>query len=160
MKTAASRQAQGAATSTGSRPRIEQLAASCRGRDGGIVALFTGPSGTGKTMAAELLAAALGLRVYRVELSSVISKYIGETESNLDRIFAVAEHTGALLFFDEADELFGNRSGSGSDNASGASECLLRHLERSRGVVVLSSATIHGLHPLLRRRVHHFFECP
>src|SRR5207253_3799580 len=76
----------------------------------GISALFAGASGTGKTMAAEVLAAALRLDLYRIDLSCVVSKYIGETEKNLRRVFDAAEDGGAILFFDEADALFGKRS--------------------------------------------------
>jgi SpoVK/Ycf46/Vps4 family AAA+-type ATPase len=72
--------------------------------------LFSGPSGTGKTMAAEVLARELGLDLYRIDLSAVVSKYIGETEKNLRRIFDAAESGGAVLLFDEADALFGLRS--------------------------------------------------
>ncbi|HEX6015559.1 MAG TPA: ATP-binding protein, partial [Geminicoccaceae bacterium] len=83
-------------------------AASSRGL--GIGALFAGASGTGKTMAAEVLARALRLDLYRIDLSGVVSKYIGETEKNLRRVFDAAEEGGAILFFDEADALFGKRS--------------------------------------------------
>ncbi len=76
----------------------------------GLNVLFAGPSGTGKTMAAEIIANQLGLEMYKIDLSSVISKYIGETEKNLARIFAEAETSNAILFFDEADALFGKRS--------------------------------------------------
>ena len=76
----------------------------------GITALFSGPSGTGKTMAAGILARELGLDLYKIDLSRVVSKYIGETEKNLDRIFQQAEDANAMLFFDEADALFGKRS--------------------------------------------------
>lgn len=80
------------------------------GRGLGIAALFSGESGTGKTMAAEAIACELGLDLYRVEVSAVVSKYIGETEKNLRRIFAAAEAAGAVLLFDEADTIFGKRS--------------------------------------------------
>src|SRR5262249_15981093 len=76
----------------------------------GPTALFSGPSGTGKTMAAEIIANELGLDLYKIDLSGVVSKYIGETEKNLDRIFHAAEDANAILFFDEADALFGKRS--------------------------------------------------
>ena len=76
----------------------------------GISALFAGDSGTGKTMAAEVIANELGLDLYRIDLSAVVSKYIGETEKNLRRLFDAAEDGGAILFFDEADALFGKRS--------------------------------------------------
>ena len=76
----------------------------------GVVALFAGPSGTGKTLAAEVVAGELGLDLYKVDLSAVVSKYIGETEKNLERIFAAAGAGDVVLFFDEADALFGKRS--------------------------------------------------
>src|SRR5262245_21051181 len=76
----------------------------------GLHVLFSGPPGTGKTMAAEVIANELGLDLYKIDLSQVVSKYIGETEKNLDRIFGAAEDANAILFFDEADALFGKRS--------------------------------------------------
>jgi SpoVK/Ycf46/Vps4 family AAA+-type ATPase len=76
----------------------------------GIGVLFAGVSGTGKTMAAEVIANDLRLNLYRIDLSQVVSKYIGETEKNLRRLFDAAEDGGAILFFDEADSLFGKRS--------------------------------------------------
>ena len=76
----------------------------------GLAVLFAGPSGTGKTMAAGIIAAELGLDLYKIDLSTVVSKYIGETEKNLSRIFDEAETSNAILFFDEADALFGKRS--------------------------------------------------
>ena len=76
-----------------------------RGR--GVSALFAGAPGTGKTLAAEVIAGELGLHLFRIELAGVVSKYIGETEKNLDRIFAAAEGANAILLFDEADALFG-----------------------------------------------------
>ena len=79
-------------------------------RTQGLKVLFAGESGTGKTMAAQVLAAELGLELFRVDLATVVSKYIGETEKNLDRIFGAAEGSNAILFFDEADALFGKRS--------------------------------------------------
>ena len=79
-----------------------------RGR--GITALLAGPSGTGKTMAAEALAGALGVPLFHVDLSSVVDKYIGETEKNLERVFSAAENVDGVLLFDEADALFGKRS--------------------------------------------------
>ena len=79
-------------------------------RTQGLKVLFAGESGTGKTMAAQVLARDLGLDLYRIDLASTVSKYIGETEKNLDRIFAAAEGSNAILFFDEADALFGKRS--------------------------------------------------
>ena len=80
------------------------------GRGLGISALFAGASGTGKTLGAEVLAQKLRLDLYRIDLSSVVSKYIGETEKNLRRVFDAAEQGGVILLFDEADALFGKRS--------------------------------------------------
>ena len=79
-------------------------------RTQGLKVLFAGESGTGKTMAAQVLAAELGLEIFRVDLATIVSKYIGETEKNLDRIFGAADGSNAILFFDEADALFGKRS--------------------------------------------------
>src|SRR5437764_1911035 len=76
----------------------------------GLVALFTGPPGTGKTMAAEVIAGELRLELFKIDLSQIVSKYIGETEKNLNRIFQEARMSNAILFFDEADALFGKRS--------------------------------------------------
>lgn len=78
--------------------------------DRGIIALFTGASGTGKTMAAEVLARDLHRELYRIDLTRVVSKYIGETEKNLSHLFTEAADSGAILFFDEADALFGKLS--------------------------------------------------
>ncbi len=90
-----------------SRALLEGLARPVTGRR---LALFSGPRGTGKTLAAEALASRLGLQAYRIDLSRVVSKYIGETEKNIDRVFDDAEAEQALLFFDEADALFGKRT--------------------------------------------------
>ena len=79
-------------------------------RDQGMKVLFAGESGTGKTMAGQVLARDLGLELFRIDLATIVSKYIGETEKNLDRIFDAADGSNAILFFDEADALFGKRS--------------------------------------------------
>jgi SpoVK/Ycf46/Vps4 family AAA+-type ATPase len=84
------------------------LSGSLRGR--GLNILFAGPSGTGKTMAAEVIAGELGIDLYKIDLSTVVSKYIGETEKNLDVVFREAEGSNAILLFDEADSIFGKRS--------------------------------------------------
>jgi SpoVK/Ycf46/Vps4 family AAA+-type ATPase len=76
----------------------------------GVTVIFAGPPGTGKTMAAEVIASDLGLDLYKIELSSIVSKYIGETEKNLEQIFNEAQSSNAILFFDEADAIFGKRS--------------------------------------------------
>ncbi len=80
-------------------------------RSSRITALFVGPSGTGKTMAAGIIAADVGMELYRIELSCVVSKYIGETEKNLDAIFDGAHRAHTVLFFDEGDALFSKRNG-------------------------------------------------
>ena len=102
----------------------------------GSRSLFAGESGTGKTMAAQVLAHELGLELFRIDLATVVSKYIGETEKNLDRIFAAAEGSNAILFFDEADALFGKRSevrDSHDRYANIEVAYLLQKMERLRG---------------------------
>jgi AAA+ superfamily predicted ATPase len=108
----------------------------------GVSALFTGPSGTGKTSAAEALATALDLDLYRIDLSSVVSKYIGETEKNLRRVFDAAERGTAILLFDEADALFGKRSevrDSHDRYANVEVAYLLSRIETYRGIAILTS---------------------
>jgi len=111
-----------------------------RGR--GINALFSGPSGTGKTMAAEIIASELGLDLFRIELAGVVSKYIGETEKNLDRIFDAAERANGILLFDEADALFGKRSevhDSHDRYANLEISYLLQKMEQFDGVAILAT---------------------
>ena len=108
----------------------------------GLTALFAGASGTGKTMAAEILAAELDLDLYQVDLASVVSKYIGETEKNLRAIFDGAEQSGAILLFDEADALFGKRSevrDSHDRYANLEISYLLQQMESYRGVAILTT---------------------
>ncbi|WP_168790603.1 ATP-binding protein [Paraburkholderia aromaticivorans] len=108
----------------------------------GLMALFAGPSGTGKTMAAEIIAGELGLDLYKIDLSSVISKFIGETEKNLGRIFDEAESANAVLFFDEADALFGRRSevkDSHDRYANIEVGYLLQRIEEYEGVAILAT---------------------
>ncbi len=104
--------------------------------------LFTGPSGTGKTLAAETLAKQLKLELYKIGLPSVISKYIGETEKNLNKLFVKAERGDYILFFDEADALFGKRfkvTDAHDRYANIEVSHLLQHLEDYQGVVILAS---------------------
>jgi ATP-dependent 26S proteasome regulatory subunit len=111
-------------------------------RGKGVNALFSGPAGTGKTMAAEVVAAELGLDLFRVELAGVVSKYIGETEKNLDRIFEAASATDGIVFFDEADALFGKRSevrDSHDRYANIEISYLLQKMEEYEGVAILST---------------------
>ena len=136
-------------------------AASSRGL--GIGALFAGASGTGKTMAAEVLARALRLDLYRIDLSGVVSKYIGETEKNLRRVFDAAEEGGAILFFDEADALFGKRSeikDSHDRYANIEINYLLQRMESYRGVAVLATNMKSALDPAFLRRIRFVVNFP
>jgi hypothetical protein len=129
----------------------------------GISALFAGTSGTGKTMAAEVLANALELDLYRIDLSSVVSKYIGETEKNLRRVFDTAEDGGAILFFDEADALFGKRSevqDSHDRYANIEINYLLQRMECYRGLAVLATNMRGALDPAFLRRIRFVISFP
>jgi hypothetical protein len=125
-------------------------------RGKGISALFSGDSGTGKTMAAEVIADELGLNLYRIDLSQVVSKYIGETEKNLRRLFDAAEDGGALLFFDEADALFGKRSeikDSHDRYANIEINYLLQRIEAFRGLAILATNMKSALDQAFLRRL-------
>jgi SpoVK/Ycf46/Vps4 family AAA+-type ATPase len=122
----------------------------------GISALFAGESGTGKTMAAEVIANDLRLGLYRIDLSAVVSKYIGETEKNLRRLFDAAEHGGAILFFDEADALFGKRSevkDSHDRYANIEINYLLQRMEAFGGLAILATNMKSLLDPAFMRRL-------
>lgn len=126
-------------------------------RGGGIAVLFTGPSGTGKTMAAEVLARETGLDLYRIDLASVVSKYVGETESRLGEIFDGAEGSDAILLFDEADALFGKRSEVSDAHdryANVETNYLLQRIESHDGTVVLTSNFPENIDDAFRRRLH------
>jgi ATP-dependent 26S proteasome regulatory subunit len=132
-----------------------------RGR--GITALFGGPSGTGKTMAAEILAGHLDLDLYRIDLSTVISKYIGETEKNLRRVFDAAEQGGAILFFDEADALFGKRtevSDSHDRHANVEVSYLLQRMEDYAGLAILATNRKTDLDAAFLRRIRFVVAFP
>ncbi len=132
-----------------------------RGR--GISALFAGPSGTGKTMAAEVLANVLRLDLYRIDLSSVVSKYIGETEKNLRRVFDRAEQGGAILFFDEADALFGKRTevkDSHDRYANIEISYLLQRMEDYRGLAILATNLKSHLDSAFLRRLRFLVDFP
>jgi SpoVK/Ycf46/Vps4 family AAA+-type ATPase len=112
------------------------------GRGRGVTALFVGESGTGKTLAAEVVARELGLDLYVTELSALVDKYVGETEKNLERLFAQAERVNAVLLFDEADAVFGKRSETKDAHdryANMESSYLLQRLESFDGVAVLTT---------------------
>ncbi len=122
----------------------------------GISALFAGPSGTGKTTAAEVIAQELRLDLYRIDLSSVVSKYIGETEKNLRRVFDAAESGGAILLFDEADALFGKRSevkDSHDRHANIEVSYLLQRMEAYRGLAILTTNLKGSLDNAFMRRI-------
>ncbi|HEX9736070.1 MAG TPA: ATP-binding protein [Thermoanaerobaculia bacterium] len=129
----------------------------------GITALFAGVSGTGKTMAAEVLARELDLDLYRIDLASVVSKYIGETEKNLKRVFDAAEAGGAILLFDEADALFGRRSevkDSHDRYANIEVSYLLQRMEQYRGLAILTTNMKTALDPAFLRRLRFTVQFP
>ena len=129
----------------------------------GISALFSGASGTGKTMAAEVIANALRLSLYRIDLSAVVSKYIGETEKNLRRLFDAAEDGGAILFFDEADALFGRRSDVKDSHDRYANieiNYLLQRMEDFRGLAILSTNMKSALDNAFLRRLRFIVNFP
>jgi ATPase family associated with various cellular activities (AAA) len=129
----------------------------------GLAVLFAGPSGTGKTMAAGILAAELGLDLYKIDLSTVISKYIGETEKNLSRIFDEAETSNAILFFDEADALFGKRSevrDSHDRYANVEVGFLLQRMEEYEGIAILATNFRKNMDDAFVRRLHFTVEFP
>jgi hypothetical protein len=129
----------------------------------GISALFAGESGTGKTMAAEVLANELHLDLYRIDLSSVVSKYIGETEKNLRRVFDAAEDGGTILLFDEADALFGKRSevkDSHDRYANIEVSYLLQRMEAYRGLAILTTNQKAALDTAFQRRLRFVVQFP
>ena len=129
----------------------------------GISALFAGESGTGKTMAAEVIANELELDLYRIDLSTVVSKYIGETEKNLRRLFDAAEDGGAILFFDEADALFGKRSevkDSHDRHANIEIDYLLQRMEAYRGLAILATNLKSALDQAFLRRLRFVIHFP
>jgi SpoVK/Ycf46/Vps4 family AAA+-type ATPase len=133
------------------------------GRGLGLSVLFVGESGTGKTMAAEVLASELRLDLYRIDLSAVVSKYIGETEKNLRRLFDAADDGGAILFFDEADALFGKR-GEVKDShdryANIEVNYLLQRIESYKGLAVLATNMKAALDPAFLRRMRSVVQFP
>ena len=129
----------------------------------GLSALFVGASGTGKTMAAEVLAHELGLDLYKIDLSGVVSKYIGETEKNLGRIFAEAETSNAILFFDEADALFGKRTEVTDAHDRYANieiSYLLQKMETYEGIVILATNLRENMDEAFMRRIRFVIDFP
>jgi hypothetical protein len=138
------------------------FAAKCS-RGLGISALFSGPSGTGKTMAGEVLANELRLDLYRIDLACVVSKYIGETEKNLRRVFDAAENSGAILLFDEADAIFGKRSevkDSHDRYANIEVSYLLQRMETYRGLAILTTNLKSALDSAFLRRLRFIVQFP
>jgi hypothetical protein len=129
----------------------------------GLLALFTGVSGTGKTLSAEILAHELGLDLYRVDLSCVVSKYIGETEKNLSRVFDDAQESNAILFFDEADALIGKRSEVKDAHDRYANieiSYLLQRVEEYEGAIILATNLSNNIDDAFLRRMHFSIEFP
>ena len=142
----------------------EEWGFAARGARGlGLTALFAGPSGTGKTLAAEVIAAELRLDLYRIDLSATVSKYIGETEKNLSRIFDAAEAGGAILLFDEADALFGRRSevkDAHDRYANVEVSYLLQRMEAYRGLAILTTNQRDSLDTAFLRRLRFVVTFP
>ena len=158
------------------RERVEEIAIRCRQRrrvfdtwglapqpSTGVVALFAGPSGTGKTLAAEVIAADLGVEVYKIDLANMVSKYIGETEKNLSAVFDAAEASSVALFFDEADALLGRRSEVSDAHDRYANievAYLLQRLERYDGLAIMATNLLRNIDPAFLRRIHVIVEFP
>lgn len=141
------------------------LLAQVRGlaQGGSGVALFHGPSGTGKTLAALAIARELGTQVWRIDLASVVSKYIGETEKNIDAVFADAEQSGAVLLLDEADALFGKRSDvkdSHDRYANIETSYLLQRIEAFKGIAILTTNARQNIDEAFVRRLRFVVEFP
>jgi SpoVK/Ycf46/Vps4 family AAA+-type ATPase len=129
----------------------------------GVTVLFSGPPGTGKTMAAQIIAKGLGLDLFKIDLSSIVSKYIGETEKNMERIFSEAESSNAILFFDEADALFGKRSevrDSHDRYANIEISYLLQRMEAYDGVTILATNLRANLDEAFTRRLQFAVNFP
>jgi hypothetical protein len=129
----------------------------------GVSALFSGPPGTGKTLAAQIIANQLGIELYRIDLSTVVSKYVGETEKNLERIFTEASQSNAILFFDEADAIFGKRSEVKDAHDRYANievGYLLQRMENYNGVAVLATNLRANLDEAFTRRLQFIINFP
>ncbi len=132
-------------------------------RTQGLKVLFAGESGTGKTMAAQVLGAVLGLDLFRVDLATIVSKYIGETEKNLERVFTAADGSNAILFFDEADALFGKRSEVSDSHDRYANievAYLLQRMERYPGAVILATNFRRNIDDAFARRLDFVIDFP
>lgn len=133
------------------------------GKGSGIAALFSGSPGTGKTLAAHVVADTLGMELMQVDLSSIVDKYVGETEKNLERVFTAAESLNCVLFFDEADSLFGSRSAVTDSRDRYANQevaYLLQRIEAFDGITVLATNLRGNLDPAFARRLHFMIHFP
>jgi hypothetical protein len=142
---------------------INRVEADARSRPGGVCALFHGPEGADKTLAAQMLATRLARDLYRIDLSSIVSKPIGETKEILDRAFAKARETGAVLLFDEADALFGKGAeikDAPDRYVNEVTSQLLRQIEAYGGLVILASNSKPALDAALVRRLRHLIDFP
>jgi len=140
---------------------IDKLAQNRKKNQHGVSFLFSGPSGTGKTLATKVLADHLGMDIYRVDLTSIVSKYIGETEKNLARLFDNAEKKNWILFFDEADSLFGRRAGVKDSHDRYANQevsYLLQRIENHPGIVILAINKKENIDSGLTRRFQHVLD--
>jgi AAA+ superfamily predicted ATPase len=129
----------------------------------GLIALFTGSSGTGKTMAAELLGHEYGMQIYKIDLAAVVSKYVGETEKNLAKVFNEAEDANAILFFDEGEALFGKRGEVKEARDRWANtevNYLLQRIEEYRGVVIITTNFRQNMDSAFLRRLHAAVDFP
>jgi len=129
----------------------------------GVVAMFSGPPGTGKTLSAEVIAADLGLDLFKINLATMVSKYIGETEKNLERLFAAADTGNVVLLFDEADSIFGKRSevSDAQDRYANLEvSYLLERIERFDGLVVLTTNLMSNIDAAFTRRIHVTVDFP
>jgi len=142
---------------------LSVLLTQARSEQAPLTAVFAGPDASGRTMAAEALATELGRSLYRVDLGEVVSKYIGETEKNLDRLFEAAKAANAVLLFDEADALFGKRSGVSDSHDRYANlevADLLQRLENHYGLAILASNFRQDIDNTLLRRFFAVIEFP
>jgi ATPase family associated with various cellular activities (AAA) len=156
--------------------RLREVVARCRHKrkvfgawgfsalpSGGVVGLFSGASGTGKTLAAEIIAGELALDLYKVDLATLVSKWVGETEKNLSLVFSAAEASNVALFFDEADALFGKRSEVSDSHDRYANievAYLLQRLERYEGLVLMATNLATNIDPAFLRRIHVHVDFP
>ena len=143
--------------------RLKRISKQVRERRPGQTVLFSGPSGSGKTLAARVLATDLGAPLYRVDLAAVVNKYIGETEKNISKLLDAAAVADVVLFFDEADALFGRRTSVSDAHDRYANieiDYLLQRLENHPGLVILATNARDDLDPDFTRRVRHEIDFP